>query len=76
MLMSTVAEIIEAVKNLGTEEKGEFLTRLHEVDFDDAWDRQIAVDAQGGQLDPLWQQALEDIKAGRARPLDEVLNDA
>ncbi len=39
--MCTVAEIIEAVKRLGVEEKREFLSRLLEVDFDDAWDRQI-----------------------------------
>ncbi len=76
MPMSTVTEIIEAVKSLGLEEKGEFLTRLSEVDFDDAWDRQIMVDAESGKLDTLWQQALEDIKAGRTKPLDEVLNDA
>ncbi len=74
--MSTVTEIIEAVKNLGVEEKGEFLTRLSEVDFDDAWDRQMVADAQNGLLDPLWEQALKDIKAGRTKPLDEVLNDA
>jgi len=74
MDMSTVTEIIEAVKSLGVEEKGEFLTRLSEVDFDDAWDRQMEADAQAGRLDPLWQQALEDIKAGRTKPLEEVLN--
>ena len=74
--MSTVTEIIEAVKSLGVEEKGEFLTRLREVDFDDAWDRQIDEDAQAGRLDHMWLQALEDIKAGRTKPLDEVLNDA
>ena len=74
--MSTVTEIIEAVKNLGVEEKGEFLTRLSEVDFDDAWDRQMVADAQDCLLDPLWEQALKDIKAGRTKPLDEVLNDA
>ena len=74
--MSTVTEIIEAVKSLGVEEKGEFLTRLAEVEFDDVWDRQIAADAQAGRLDHLWQEALEDIQAGRTKPLDEVLNDA
>jgi hypothetical protein len=76
MLMSTVTEIIEAVKCLGVEEKGEFLARLREVDFEEAWDLQISADAQGGRLDHLWQQALEDIKAGRTKPLDEVLNDS
>jgi hypothetical protein len=74
--MSTVTEIIEAVKSLGLEEKGEFLTRLSEVDFDDAWDRQMTADAESGKLDTFWEQALEDIKAGRTKPLDEVLNDA
>jgi hypothetical protein len=49
--MSTVTEIIEAVKGLGVEEKGEFLTRLSEVDFDGAWDLQISADAQAGRLD-------------------------
>ena len=76
MAMSTVTEIIEAVKSLGIEEKAEFLTRLSDVDFDDAWDRQIAADAESGRIDTLWQQALEDIKAGRTKSLDEVLNDA
>ena len=76
MDMSTVTEIIEAVKSLGVEEKGEFLTRLNEIDFDDAWDRQIEADAQAGRLDHLWQQALKDIDAGRTKTLDEVLNDA
>ena len=74
--MSTVTEIIEAVKSLGADEKGEFLTRLSEVDFEDAWERQIAADAQAGTLDHLWQEALEDVQAGRTKPLDEVLNDA
>ena len=32
-------------------------------------------DAKAGRLDPLWQEAMEDIKAGRTQPLDEVLGD-
>jgi len=32
--MSTVTEIIEAVKGLDVDEKTEFLTRLSEVDFE------------------------------------------
>ena len=73
--MSTVVEIIDAVKNLDEQEKGEFLEKLTEIDFDDAWDRQIEADATAGRLDHLWQQALEDIEAGRTKPLDEILND-
>jgi len=59
------------VKGLDIDEKTEFLTRLSEVDFEDAWDRNIEADAQSGRLDPLWGQALEDINAGRIKPLDE-----
>ena len=69
-----MTEILEAVKRLPEEQKGEFLDRLREVDFEDAWDRQIEADAKTGRLDPLWQQALKDIEAGRAKPLDEVIN--
>ncbi len=74
--MSTVTEIIEAVKQLDERAKGEFLEQLAEVDFEDAWDRQIEADAKAGRLDFLWQEALEDIKAGRVKPLDEVLGDS
>jgi hypothetical protein len=73
--MSTVTEIIEAVKRLDERQKGEFLDKLAEVDFDDAWDRQIEADAKAGRLDHLWAEAMEDIKAGRTKPLDEVLGD-
>ena len=73
--MSTVSEIIEAVKKLPEREKSEFLERLSEVDFEDAWNRQIEADAKAGRLDPLCQEAMEDIKAGRTKPLDEVLGD-
>ncbi len=69
-----MAEILEAVKQLPEEQKGEFLDRLREVDFEDAWDRQIQANAKAGRLDSLWQEAVKDIKAGRVKPLDEVIN--
>jgi hypothetical protein len=72
--MSSVVEIINAVKELSEKEKREFLERLAEIDFDEAWDRQIEADAKAGRLDLIWQQAVEDIEAGRTKPLDEVLN--
>ncbi len=72
--MSTVSEIIEAVKRLPETEKGEFLERLADIDFDDAWDRQIEADAKAGKLDRVWKRALADIKAGRTKPLDEVID--
>jgi hypothetical protein len=72
--MSTVTEIIEAVKRLDERQKGEFLQKLADVDFDDAWDRQIEADAKAGKLDRFWQEALEDVKAGRTKPLDEIVD--
>jgi len=72
--MSSVVEIINAVKDLSEEQKSEFLERLAEIDFDETWDRQIEADAKAGRLDLVWQQAVEDIEAGRTKPLDEVLN--
>ena len=72
--MSTVAEILAPVKQLPEEQKGELPMRLREVDFEDAWDRQIEADSKAGRLDPVWQQALKDIEAGRTKPLDEVIN--
>lgn len=74
--MSSVAEIIDAVKDLSEKQKGEFLERLAEIDFEDVWDRQIEADAKAGRLDHLWQGAVEDIEAGRTKPLDEVLNNS
>lgn len=73
--MPSVAEIISAVKNLSEQEKGEFLERLAEIDFDDAWDREIEADVKAGRLDHLIAQAEADIAAGRTKPLDEALNE-
>jgi hypothetical protein len=72
--MSTVADILAPVKQLPEEQRGELLERLREVDFEDFWDREIQADARAGRLDPLWQQAVKDIEAGRTKPLDEVIN--
>lgn len=65
--MSTVAEIIEAVKLLGDEEKDEFLDRLREIDFEDEWDRQMEIDARAGKLDFLVREADEAIGEGTVR---------
>ena len=74
LCMSTVAEILEAVKHLPLDKKGELLDGLREIDFEDAWDRQIEADAKAGRLDPLWQEALKDVKARRTKLLDEIIN--
>jgi len=66
--MSTVSEIIEAVKKLPEADKSEFLQRLAEVDFEEAWDRQIKADVKAGKLDRLAEEALEEFRAGKTRP--------
>ena len=76
LCMSTVAEILEAVRRLPPGKKEEFLDGLREIDFEDVWDRQIEADAKAGRLDSLWREALKDIEAGRTKPLDEVINDS
>lgn len=67
--MSTVIEIIEAVKLLDEGQKGKFLEKLKEVDFDDAWDRQIAADAKAGKFDRLMEAAIRDHREGETPPL-------
>jgi hypothetical protein len=62
-------EIIEAVKRLDERQKGEFLAKLGDVDFDDAWDRQIAADAEAGRLDRFAEEAIGQYRAGKSRPL-------
>jgi len=65
--MSTVAEVISAVKQFTEEERAEFLARLREVEFDDAWDRQMVEDARTGKLDFLIAEADEAARKGILR---------
>ena len=57
--MSTVAEIISAVRHLNEEEKDEFLEKLREIEFEDGWDRQMEADAKAGKLDFLLREAAD-----------------
>jgi len=65
--VSTVAEIIDAVRHLSDSEKDEFLARLREVEFEDGWDRQMDADAAAGKLDFLVKEADAAIESGRLR---------
>jgi hypothetical protein len=71
--VSSVAEIIEAVKHLSEAEKDEFLDKLREIEFQDTWDRQMSIDAKAGKLDFLVREADEAIRAGSLRdwPIEE-----
>jgi len=56
----SVTEILNAVRSLGEKEKNEFLAGLGEIDFQDAWDRQIEADIKAGRLDRLAEEALAE----------------
>ena len=64
----SVTEILNAVRSLGEKEKNEFLAGLGEIDFQDAWDRQIEADIKAGRLDRLAEEALAEHRAGKTRP--------
>ena len=65
--MSTVAEIITAVKHLNEVEKDEFLEKLREIEFEDGWDRQMEADAKAGKLDFLLREADDAIRTDTLR---------
>jgi ABC-type phosphate transport system auxiliary subunit len=72
--MSTVQEIETAIQKLKPQEIHEVADWLQEL-RDELWDKQIDADIKAGRLDKLADKALEDYRAGRCKPLDEVLND-
>jgi hypothetical protein len=64
---STVAEIINAVRSLSEADKDDFLDQLRQVEFEDAWDRQMESDATAGKLDFLVREADEAVNRGTLR---------
>jgi len=71
--MSTVQEIETAIQKLKPQEIHEVADWLQEL-REGFWDQQIDADAKAGRLDPLAEKALEDHRAGRTKPLDEILD--
>lgn len=71
VLMSTVAEIESAIRNLSLDDARAVARRLQSY-LDDLWDKQMDEDIAAGRLDRLADQALEHYRAGRVKPLDEV----
>lgn len=66
--MGSVTEIEEAVRRLDEAELSRF--RQWFAEFDAAeWDRQIGRDAAAGRLDALADEALADLREGRAKEL-------
>ena len=71
--MSTVQEIETAIQKLKPQEIHEVADWLQEL-REELWDKQIEADARAGKLDKLMEEAREDYRAGRTKPLDEILD--
>jgi hypothetical protein len=71
--MSTVTEIETALRQLPEKEAWEVAGWLQNY-LADKWDRQIDADIDAGRLDKLADQALADYRAGKAKPLDEIID--
>lgn len=66
--MSQVEEIERAVRGLSPEDLRKFRQWFREFDSG-RWSQQIEQDIAGGKLDSLAEEALNDLREGRSRPL-------
>ncbi|MCC6125414.1 MAG: hypothetical protein IT426_10655 [Pirellulales bacterium] len=66
--MTRVEQLEEAVDSLAAEEYRQFRNWFLERDWA-AWDRQIEADSASGKLDFLLNEAEEEKRQGRLRPL-------
>jgi protein-disulfide isomerase len=66
--MTNVQRIEEQIRKLSPQEFAELREWILEQDWA-AWDEQIEADARDGKLNKLADEALDDHKAGRTRPL-------
>ena len=71
--MSTVQEIETAIQKLTPQEIKAVADWLQEY-REELWDKQIDADAAAGKLDRFADKALEDHRAGRVKPLDEIID--
>ena len=76
-MSATVEKILKEVKGLSSEERKELWDRVatEEANNLDEWEKQIERDSNAGKLDHLLAELKDDIKAGRVKPLDEVINE-
>jgi hypothetical protein len=66
--MKSVEELERAIRELPPEQFAELRRWFAELDAP-LWDRQLEVDAASGRLDSLVEEASDDYRAGRTRPL-------
>jgi uncharacterized membrane protein len=72
-IVSSVAEIEEAIAKLPPAEFRELLRRMKEREAEQ-WDRQIEEDAKSGRLEALYTRLMEEEGDQPKVPLDEVLD--
>jgi hypothetical protein len=74
---ATVEKILQEVKSLSCQEREELVERVagEEASKLDDWEKQVERDSNAGKLDHLLAELEDDIKAGRVKPLDEVINE-
>jgi hypothetical protein len=63
--MATVQDIEDVIRRLSTEDLAAFRAWFAEFDAE-AWDREFAEDVAAGRLDQLAEEALKDLRSGRA----------
>jgi len=66
--MSRVQEIEKAVASLEPVEMATFRAWFEEFDAS-LWDQQLQADVESGKLDKIAEQAIDDFKKGKSRPL-------
>ena len=72
-LVSTVGEIEDALKKLPVKKARAVASWLQDY-LDSQWDQQIERDSAAGKLGKLAEQAQAHYRAGRTKPLDEVID--
>ena len=76
--MSAIVEkILKEVKSFSSQERQELWDHVaaEEANNLDEWEKQTERDSNAGKLDHLLAELKDDIKAGRVKPLDEVINE-
>ena len=71
---STFAEIQAAIQKLPASEGWKLLRWLGDY-LNEEWDKEMERDARQGRLDYLAGEAIADYRAGRCKPLDEIINE-
>ena len=76
-MSATVEKILKEVRSLLSEDRKELWDRVaaEEANRLDEWEQQIERDSNAGKLDHLLTELKDDIKAGRVKPLNEVINE-